>query len=146
MITRRGVAGVLGSAVVMGRRAIGEVGQGILEGMGREGAGQAVTEEPSNIPPDPPAMSHVDATRLLLGDRDVLNKLTSELFEQEKDSEFRGVTIDADLYVLKAMSPMAKLTFQRQRNVEKRLRKMGDNRPSSFFQQAVHKLMFPGRE
>ena len=91
-----------------------------------------------------PLMSYEQALSILLKNKDFKNRYTSELY-----GEFRRVdTIDPDLQVLKSLSPMAKVTFQRQRNVERALdQQLNGSIWNEFMTQvlekAINKLKFP---
>lgn len=90
-------------------------------------------------------MPAAQARRLIFGDAKVMAEITAELFEDEKRS---NPYIDPDLQVLKSLSPMAKITFQRQRNVAHHLAQMRDeswDRPQRYihaFRKHYEKLMW----
>lgn len=60
-----------------------------------------------------PLMSNRDAKKILLGQKKVREELESALYQKYRDVDH----IDADIDVHKSFSRMAKIAFQRQRNV-----------------------------
>lgn len=71
-----------------------------------------------------PRMERSAAMRMIFGDKSVLDEIRAELF-----AENRGVAqIDSDIWNMKSWSDMAKITFQRQRNVERALAEIQSER------------------
>jgi hypothetical protein len=92
-----------------------------------------------------PFISRQQATKLLLQNKELLSEITSQMYEHERIINH----IDPDINIYKSFSPMAKITFQRQRNVQRQLHNLtgehsdywGD-RVNAFFQ----KVMFGGKD
>lgn len=113
-------------------------------------AGKAVADQfvsGGAIPPDPdksgmgstlgmnaaqqePRMNRSSAMRLIFGDKQALAEIREELF-----AEYRFVpSIDPDILEMKSWSIMAKVTFQRQRNVARAMAELqnDDSMPSRY--------------
>jgi hypothetical protein len=71
-----------------------------------------------NVPtPIPPRMPHEEAWQQALLNPDWRREVEATLYFSQRDI----TAIDPDLMILKAVSPMAKLTLQRRRNVQRQL-------------------------
>lgn len=72
-----------------------------------------------------PKMDRPSALRMVFGDAQAMAEIRSELMQQE----MRSVTyIDPDIMHKKSWSPMAKVAFQRQRNVERAIADLENER------------------
>lgn len=85
----------------------------------------------ADLPPESPYPPAVRAAGMAIPDYDTPENwrrvLANKVFRSQIESiyyeEYRAVPgIDPDIAVLRSFSPMAKVTFQRQRNVESRMR------------------------
>jgi hypothetical protein len=119
-INRRTAAGVLASLPFLGKvnqLAPKQAGAAIGAMIGG-GAAQAECG-PLNHPypqmPKGPKIQEWQAMRLAMQDPDIRRLVVSQTFEQQRIV----ASIDPDIEVLRSFSPMAKITFQRQRNVER---------------------------
>lgn len=72
-------------------------------------------------------MDHRTALRMILNDAKAMEEIRAELTEAELRNG--NPFIDADIQVMRSWSPMAKITFQRQRNVERALAQVLEDRP-----------------
>lgn len=112
MITRRTAAGVLAGLPFVGKAA-GANAVGGINGLGNTQASPPTTPYPT---PDRPQMAKVPewrALRLAMQDPDLRREIVSMAFEQHRTV----LSVDPDIEVMRSFSPMAKITFQRQRNV-----------------------------
>jgi len=85
------------------------------------GAAQGQSTGPANIP----FVEHQSALRSIFGDAKALAEIRAELAEAELRN---NPYIDPDIQIMRSFSPMAKITFQRQRNVERALAEIQDTR------------------
>jgi len=76
-------------------------------------------EATSQVAPMAPKISRESAFMRLIMDNDVIAELRSRIFAETCPS-----AIDPDLMILKSLSPMAKLAYQRQREGEKKLKEL----------------------
>jgi len=86
-------------------------------------------------------MSEWDAVRQLLKDPKWLRRLTEQTYADQRII----YQLDPDIATPRSWSPMAKVTFQRQRNVERLIASQMRPPPwevSRKFQEALHKLMW----
>lgn len=124
-MNRRGILGMLGAAPFAG----GAIGQDVASLMtGNAGTGLASNAagglSSMGRASSKPLMERQSAMQLILGDSRAMAEIRDELWAEQ-----RTVTqVDPDLLVLKSFSPMAKITFQRQRNVERALADALDDR------------------
>lgn len=143
-MNRRSILGLLSAAPFAGKavaeQAVTSIGSSVPPGgYGlSSGVGQA-------SPANNPLMEHQSAVRNILGDMRAMSEIRSELAE----GELRGNPyIDPDIQIMKTWSPMAKITFQRQRNVDRAIAEMQDtrwDRPNRYiraFQSRMDKLMW----
>jgi hypothetical protein len=121
-MNRRGILGALAGAATVGNAGIGPVGrdlgisgatQGSQFGMNVAASGQK-----------PPRMDISLARRLVFGDAEALAEIRDELFAEQRNVTM--AMIDPDISIMKSWSPMAKLAFQRQRNVERAIDQLRD--------------------
>lgn len=131
MLTRRRFAGLAAAAPLAGMA----LGRGVEGGPTATQANQAGMFRGLNDPNafanqagkyadvmKPPKMGRCEALRIALADPDMKRLITSWAFKQNQ----RVTEIDPDIQCLRALSPMAKITFQRQRNVERYLGNLVD--------------------
>lgn len=139
---RRGFLGILGAAPLFGGAIAENIGRdaqamGLSQG-GLPGASQLGVKVN-------PRMEQKSALRMIFGDAEALAEIRDELFAAQ-----RHVTaIDPDILIMKSWSPMAKLTFQKQRNVERALAELQEegrwDRPQRYvkaFSDRLQKLMW----
>lgn len=140
---RRGLLGMIAGAPLFG----GAVAESIChEAQFAIGAQQLglYAGQPCGNTPTAPRMEHSSAVRMIFGDKEALAAIRDELFAEQR----HVISIDPDILIMKAWSPMAKLTFQRQRNVERILAELQDNRmdrPQRYiraFTDRLNKLMW----
>lgn len=142
---RRGILGLVAGAPIFGNAVAENIGRDAGMGAMRLGIGaNAPGAAQGYNQPTPPLMEHKSAIRMIFGDAAALAEIRDELFAQN-----RTITaIDPDILVMKAWSTMAKLTFQRQRNVERALAELQENRmdcPQRYvraFNDRLQKLMW----
>lgn len=94
-----------------------------------------------NTNPVKKLMEEHEARRIVLGDKEAISQARSYLFESHR----RVDHVDPDIHVHKSWSPMAKITHQRQRMVERDLREFTDppNRHwAEKLQYAISKLVW----
>jgi len=126
-ISRRGFSSLLGAGSLAGmakREALSETNIPLSH----EARPEARPGKDWHKEPLIPTMEHDAAVRLALLDPDMKKALYTYLYNEQKTS--LPTQIDPDIEVLRSFSRMAKLTFQRQRNVE----------------HALHHLITPHRE
>lgn len=114
-MNRRSILGAIAGAPFVGRHIAGEIAKnhgralgGIVE------SGSADASSPGARPMRQ-AMPRWKAAQAVLGDPQVLADLRSALFDQHRFISF----IEPDIETMRSWSPMAKIAFQRQRNVER---------------------------
>lgn len=141
-MNRRSILGILGAAPFAGKavadQAVASLGSQSPPSYGlSSGAGQSAANNPLM---DPKA-----ALRKVFGDARAMAEIREELAE----SELRGNPyIDPDIQIMKSWSPMAKITFQRQRNINRAIAEMQDDRwdrPQRYIralQSRVDKMMW----
>ena len=122
-VTRRSAAALLGSLPFVGRQ-IG--GGGLSSGTGLSDAAQMlksqiaqpgyahIEQRPASMAP---LMPEWKAMRLAMLDPDIKAIMMDALWNQHREIH----KIDPDIEVLRSVSPMAKIAFQRQRNVQRAL-------------------------
>lgn len=99
---------------------------------GEQGSGEA------EFNPNVPKMPRWKALQTALADQAFAEGYSSYLFERERCIE----RLDPDLEVLRSFSPMAKITFQRQRNVERMLaRDVQESGPRRWIDDALNRIM-----
>jgi len=143
-MNRRGVMGLLAGAPLFGKavaeHAVESLGTAVPPShpfTGNMGA-QAMV--------NPPLMERDNALKTIFGDAGALADIRAELFAEQRT---QIPSIDPDLMVLRSLSPMAKITFQRQRNVDRAIADLQDNapwdRPQRYiraFNDRLNKLMW----
>jgi hypothetical protein len=82
---------------------------------------EQTSRNPMAVAPTPPKIPRESALTRLLLDNNTITELRSRLFAETHPS-----AIDPDLMVLKSLSPMAKLAYQRQREVERKLKELAN--------------------
>lgn len=120
-VTRRSAASVIAGLPFIGggaAKAIGGAlaGNGPKQGYASGGAGQS--SMPNGQMPQGPKMQEWQACRLAMLDPDVKKLLIEAAYAQNRVVS----SVDPDIEVLRSFSPMAKIAFQRQRNVAKALK------------------------
>lgn len=139
--SRRNIFGLAAAAPIFGNALAESIGQNMTPGMGAQQLG--VGQSAGNMPISP-RMEHKSAIRLIFGDTEALAEIRSELFAEQRHIS----SIDPDILVMKTWSPMAKLTFQKRRNVERALAELQDDRfdrPTRYvraFTDRLQKLMW----
>lgn len=116
------------AAMVQGQALVGGFGETLPIGYGE--------------PAPAPKMEHWQAMRLALQDPDIRRGLMSELYARQRVVHM----LDPDIANKRAWSDMAKVTFQRQRNVERELEQMTQAPTLGFagklLQDFIQKAMF----
>jgi hypothetical protein len=140
-VTRRSAASLLAALPVVGGAAAKAIA-GQMPPPNPSGAYlQGDKASQGTAAPIGPKMQEWQAMRLAMLDPDIKRMLTDAAYAQH-----RVVTsIDPDIEVLRSLSPMAKITFQRQRNVAKAIRESTEEPIWSWGQRAreyVQKLMW----
>lgn len=168
-ITRRMFGGMAAGAALVGNRAlhsvgVGEAGRGRILGESLAGGlkstvgydGPETAEAPANSlqqahNPRGPAIPLQKAVDFLLQDKEFMSELTSRLYIENR---YVG-EVDADIAVLRAVSPMAKIVYQRQRNVTRAIDRdaLEDiqsyhslRNPRTFAQRKLEGLLYPWRK
>lgn len=150
-MNRRSILGILAGTPLVGQ-AVAQEAFASLRGSippatppnGWGGSAQAVGQNMGNMVAEP-LMKSDRALRLIFSDAAALAEIRSEIFDQQRQY---STNIDPDIMVLKSLSPMAKITFQRQRNVERELADLQEerwDRPQKYvraLQSRVQKLMW----
>lgn len=128
---RRHLLGLLAGAPLVGKAAVeeafrGGASSGLAGAINRlkpyaetGSAGASCAQQVAN-----PLIDHATAMRLIFGDAAVLAEIREELAEENR----YVASIDPDLAVMRCFSPMAKVTFQRQRNIDRALAEAMDER------------------
>lgn len=118
-VTRRSAASVIAGLPFIGGSAAKAIG-GSLAGAGMGNKAQYVGEVSKSAEqmPQGPKMQEWQAVRLAMLDPDVKKLLMEAAYAQNRVVS----QVDPDIEVLRSLSPMAKITFQRQRNVAKALK------------------------
>ena len=116
--TRRTLIGLIGAVPFVGK-ALGQQTIRIAPpGLKAQGGGLAGLGYPANIADakvNPQKMTPQAAWKILLQNKEMRDEYTSTLYKQCRDIN----QIDPDLDVYKSFSKMAKITFQRQRVVQR---------------------------
>jgi hypothetical protein len=145
-VTRRSAAALLGALPFAGRAIAGGALQKQSIGVGGQLAGgsrawkfanDAVGQEKVSGPLVP----QWRAAQLALSDPDVRALARSVAFSQHR---FIGL-VDPDIEVYRSFSPMAKITFQRQRNVDREINGMcsaPEYERASLLEQIIGKFMW----
>lgn len=98
-------------------------------------AAQQYTKEAAN-PVAEPLMTQWEAARKVLGDPSLRREFISRAYEENRHI----YQIDPDIMIRRSWSPMAKVTFQRQRNVDQALRSVLEQ-PVWSFRDKVEQLI-----
>lgn len=141
-MTRRTAASVLAGLPFVGGSAAKAIGGSLASGnMMPRTQTEAGQYNGKDAGPSGPKMQEWQAMRLAMLDPDIKRMLIDAAYSQH-----RVITsVDPDIEVLRALSPMAKITFQRQRNVAKAIRDATEEPTWSWGQRAreyVQKLMW----
>lgn len=129
-ISRRGIMGVLAGAPLAGKAVAETVMSGLGSGVLGSGSANASAGWGVGMNATAPAvlasprMDAVQAAKLIFGDAQALAEIRSELYAEQRNINY----VDPDIMVMKSWSPMAKIAFQRQRNVERALDELQDSR------------------
>ena len=117
MITRRTAIGAIaGAGAAAGDMAKSVGGQPVNWGVQPEQFGIELKEQVDQI--SKPKMSRALAAKaVFVANPDLYEAARSICFQNHRNVDH----IDPDIAVLKSLSPMAKITFQRQRNVEREM-------------------------
>lgn len=144
-LSRRGFAGLaaavpfLGGAMQAGARASGyeKMQERALFGGSLAGGniGQSIPSAIGQM--QAPKMEHWQALKLAMADPDLRREFVSECYARNKQID----AVDADLLCLKSFSPMAKITFQRQRNVEREIKAMTSSSQLGFASGAISRFI-----
>jgi hypothetical protein len=124
MFNRRSIFGVIGAAPLAAQGVAGAIAGGLSSfPPSHPYPENAATQSGQLIStPQPPRMSRPSAMRTIFGDKDALAEIRDELFRENR--VIAG--LDPDIAIMKSWSPMAKITFQRQRNVDLALARLQD--------------------
>ena len=122
MVTRRTLMGMIGAVPFVGKALGQQVMKSVyppgLNALKTQGAGLAGMGYPKDTGQDkvnPQKMSPQNAWKILLQNKEMRDEYTSTLYRQYKEIN----QVDPDLDVYKSFSRMAKITFQRQRVVQR---------------------------
>ena len=152
-ISRRSAAALLGSLPFVGRQ-LG--GGGLSGGAGSNAATQMLKSHltqpgyaqneitQGNTPPMGPLMPEWKAMRLAMLDPDIKAIMMDALWNQHREIH----KIDPDIEVLRSFSPMAKIAFQRQRNVQRAIEQSTNEPLHEIFGKAreyIRKLVWGDR-
>jgi hypothetical protein len=88
-------------------------------------SGPYIDKAANSTAPTAPKISRESALARLFRDNNTITELRSRLFAESRPS-----AIDPDIMILKSLSPMAKLTYQRQREVEQKLKDLTNYNPN----------------
>lgn len=132
MIGRRRVLGFLASSPLAAKAAADEMA-GKLAGVAPHGLGQGI-DVPSSGQTEPQKDAIARALKIPGNRQQVLDMLW-------EDAEVRS--IDPDLAVLRSFSLNAKITFQRQRNVERRYQRLTEDWPWRRLEAFLKKITLP---
>lgn len=115
--TRRSVATALAGLPLIGASLAGRLGQRPPATMPMgEAVGYAECAQ-SDVPVAKPLMPHHQAARLAMQNPLMRDLITGQAYRNQRHVS----QIDPDIDLHRSWSPMAKVTFQRQRNVEREL-------------------------
>lgn len=110
---------------------------------GADAAAKSEAGPPSWPPPNAPGHNAIEpkmprwrAARAVLGDPAARAQAEAFFYERHRVVHF----IDADIEIMRSWSPMAKIAFQRQRNVARELENMMREPSASFFEQLQSKI------
>lgn len=139
-ISRRSAASLIGALPFVGGALQGNMGQGaaINKAVGTASSQLGVGEGQK---PVEPRMPHWKAARLALKEPWIRDLARSVAFQQHRYIS----SIDPDIEVYRSFSPMAKITFQRQRNVEREIENIGTEpayEAGSAIQRVISKFMW----
>lgn len=153
ILNRRSIMGVLAGAPLVGRA----VADGALESLRNPvppshpypHAGENCATQAGSLGQKAvnPLMERGNALKIIFGDANALAEIRDELFAENRTIQ----SVDPDIAILKSLSPMAKITFQRQRNVERALAELqserwdGPQRYVRVFEERLQKMMWGGR-
>lgn len=141
-MNRRSILGVLGGAPFAAKAVAQTVtqGGGLLGGSGAPSTGLMSQADKVAAP----AMERSVALRTIFADAKAIAEIKDELAEQNK---FVHV-IDPDIAIMRSWSDMAKITFQRQRNIERAFEELQEarlDRPGRWMrsiEERLQKLMW----
>lgn len=144
-LSRRGFAGLAAALPFAGNAVGGEMAMkqaaanmGMVGGADMSlGIGAGASKQVA------PKMPHWQAMRLALANPDLRRQIISDMYDRHR----RVDSVDMDIACLKSLSPMAKVTFQRQRNVERELEQQTVDRALGGFevlQNFIAKAMWGG--
>lgn len=149
-MNRRSILGAIAGAPFIGK-AVAETAVG---GLGPLHGGPTMGEQFKGnnaigaINPPNPLVSRQTALRAILSDKKAMEEIRDELFANHSQIHH----IDPDIQIMRSFSTMAKITFQRQRNVERSMdslfRESKTNIPQIYIQAFAGRLnkMMWGRE
>lgn len=139
-MNRRSILGVIAGAPFAGK-AIAETAVGGVLGIPPpsqgyvDSAGQCAANRISE-----PLVERSAALRTVLADKQAMSEIRDEMFREHRVV----LSIDPDIMAMRSWSPMAKVTFQRQRNVERAIEEaFGDNdwnKPSRYVRALAMRL------
>lgn len=142
-MNRRSILGILGAAPFAGKavadQAVASIGSSIPP------SNYGLSASAGQLASNNPLMDPKAALRRVFGDARAMAEIREELAEGELRS---NPYIDPDIQIMKSWSPMAKITFQRQRNIERAIAEMQDDRwdrPQRYIralQSRVDKMMW----
>lgn len=141
-MNRRGALGIL-SGLPFAAKAVAQEATS-RAGMGAQGYAGGLTASEQLAIPSKPIVEQAAATRMIFGDAEALTEIRNELYAENRYVP----VIDPDIAIMKSWSDMAKITFQRQRNVERALAELQEerwDRPQRYvraFTQRLNKLMW----
>lgn len=133
-MNRRSVLGAIGIAPFAGKTIAGTAIGGQL-GVKSASLAGSFGEMPAQDSPKAPLIDRTQAMRMVLADKEAIAEIRNELFEEHRIVH----AIDPDIAIMKSWSDMAKITFQRQRNVERAMAELQEQRLDRP-QQYIHTL------
>lgn len=147
-LTRRAMARFLGAAPVVGR-AVLQSGTGVgtsIQGSSllsnvASGAEAGDISNKLGLKPATQQMSHAQAVAKFMADPIMRRQLEELAWKNNRIVH----AIDDDLAAMRSFSHMAKITFQRQRNVEREIREAGEPPPweaRNVFEQMIRKFIW----
>lgn len=147
-ISRRAVARFLGAAPVLGTATLASQGSAAYppntlrdimhEAQIKGNIGDATQ---AGALPRQPLVSHTQAVAKILADPILRQKIEAEAWQNHR----RVFVVDDDIAAMRSFSHMAKITFQRQRNVQREIEEIQKPPPwetRGFFETAVRKIMW----
>lgn len=114
-MNRRSILSLIAGAPLAGKA----VAEQAVQSMGNPSWGAEASSgmmAPGQATINKPQMDHASAMRFIFNDADALAEARAEFAAAELRS---NPYIDPDIQIMKSFSPMAKIAFQRQRNIER---------------------------